>query len=239
MKPIKLMMTAFGPYAGTQEIDFRELGGRSFFLIHGATGAGKTTILDAMCFALYGQTSGNDRKGEQMRSQHTKSDIPTVVVFDFALGDNVYRVMRSLKRERVKDADVEASFKSDKAILWDRTNVVGEQEVGVELASKWTKVTEEIETLFGFESAQFRQVIILPQDKFQQLLKAKSDEREDLFKVLFQTKQFEDVEEALKQEAADLDKELQRLSADRAHVMQLAQVSTPDELNETKKVMCF
>ncbi len=193
MKPIKLTMTAFGPYAGVQEIDFRRLDNLSFFLIHGATGAGKTTILDAMCFALYGQTSGNDRKGEQMRSQHTKSDLATNVVFDFALGDDSYRVMRSLKRERAKDA--ESSFKSDKAILWNRTSVANEQDAGVEIASKWTKVTEEIEALFGFESAQFRQVIMLPQDKFQQLLKAKSDERESLFKVLFQTKQFEDVEE--------------------------------------------
>ena len=85
MKPNKLVITAFGPYAGTQVIDFRELGDRSFFLIHGATGAGKTTILDAICFALYGETSGNERKSEQMRSHHTKSDIATVVTFDFAL----------------------------------------------------------------------------------------------------------------------------------------------------------
>ncbi len=233
MKPIKLTMTAFGPYAGVQEIDFRSLEGRSFFLIHGATGAGKTTILDAMCFALYGQTSGNDRKAEQMRSQHTKSELTTEVVFDFTLGNSAYRVKRSLKRERVKDP--ESPFKSDKAILWNRTNIASEQDLGVELASKWTKVTEEIEALFGFESAQFRQVIMLPQDKFQQLLKAKSDERENLFKVLFQTKQFEDIEDGLKKEAAALALQIQNLIADQRLVLQMAEVQTLDELEARRK----
>src|SRR5262245_42749823 len=107
MKPIKLVMTAFGPYADTQVIDFRELGDRSFFLIHGPTGSGKTTILDAICFALYGETSGNERKSEQMRSHHTKSNTLTSVIFDFELGDNAYRVLRNLKLERPKDTNEE------------------------------------------------------------------------------------------------------------------------------------
>lgn len=230
MKPLQLSITAFGPFASTQIIDFRALGERSFFLIHGPTGAGKTTILDAICFALYGETSGNERKGEQMRSHHTKSSIPTEVTFDFALGQEVYRVTRSLKREKPKDGDSEPSYKPDKAILWRCIGSEAEETTQVEVASKWTKVTEAIESLFGFESRQFRQVMMLPQDKFQQLLKANSREREDLFKTLFQTQQFERVEQALKKEEEGLEKDLKRLTDQRELVLRMAQVSSPAEL---------
>lgn len=95
MKPIYLEMNAFGPYAGKQVIDFRLLKDRQLFLIYGPTGAGKTTILDAMCYALYGDTSGNIRKGVNMRSKYATPDIETYVLFDFAIGENLYRVERS------------------------------------------------------------------------------------------------------------------------------------------------
>ena len=230
MKPLKLTMTAFGPYANTQVIDFRVLGDRSFFLVHGATGAGKTTILDAICFALYGETSGNERKGEQMRSHHTKSNIPTEVTFDFGLGREVYRVTRSLKHDRAKETDRQVAFKPNKATLWQCSDTANEQAEWIEIESKWTKVTKVVETLFGFASNQFRQVIILPQDKFQQLLKANSHEREDLFKILFQTARFESIEQALKEEAKHLEDELKALTKQHEWVLRMAQVSTPSEL---------
>lgn len=85
MKPLKLTMRAFGPYAGETVIDFEKLQGRHLFLICGPTGAGKTTILDAMCYALYGKTSG-DRTGEKMRSDYADSSERTEVIFDFMLG---------------------------------------------------------------------------------------------------------------------------------------------------------
>ena len=97
MKPITLTISAFGPYAGEQKIDFRDLGARQFFLIHGPTGAGKTSILDAICFALYGDTSGDDRDGEQMRSHLADPKVPTVITFDFSIGAKHYRVMRKPK----------------------------------------------------------------------------------------------------------------------------------------------
>ena len=100
MKPVKLTISAFGPYAGTQVIDFTELGDRSFFLIHGPTGSGKTTILDAICFALYGDTSGAERKGEQMRSDHADITVPTGITFDFVLGADSFRIL--LEQERPK-----------------------------------------------------------------------------------------------------------------------------------------
>jgi DNA repair protein SbcC/Rad50 len=230
MKPLKLSMSAFGPYANTQVIDFGLLNDRSFFLIHGPTGAGKTTILDAICFALYGESSGETRKSEQMRSHHSKVSTITEVCFDFMLGQESYRVMRSLKRERNQSEDAELVYKIDKAGLWRRTDIQNDEDPGKPLASKWKNVTQAIEALFGFESRQFRQVILLPQDQFQKLLMAPSQDREALFKVLFQTEQFEAVEKALKDEAKQISDELNDLGDRRALILNMAGATTYDEL---------
>jgi exonuclease SbcC len=237
MKPIKLAITAFGPFASTQVIDFRPLNDRSFFLIHGPTGAGKTTILDAICFALYGETSGNARKGEQMRSHHAEISILTEVTFDFMLGQEVFRVTRSLKHENSLENKTEILFKPDKAILWKRIEVENDSSEGMVLASKWKKVTERIEGLLGFESTQFRQVILLPQDQFQKLLMATSQAREDLLKTLFQTEKFERIEKALKDEAKHLTDELRNLTEKRNWTLGEAKVTTPNELVEKRKAI--
>src|SRR5438132_13522322 len=102
MRPMRLQVRGFGAYAGEQAFDFAELGGRSFFLIHGPTGAGKTSILDAICFALYGQTSaaGAGRTAKQMRSDHAAPSTLTRVVFDFSLRGESYRVIRIPEQER-------------------------------------------------------------------------------------------------------------------------------------------
>src|SRR2546423_6882117 len=101
MKPLRLVVDAFGPYAGRQVLDFAELRGRSFFLIHGLTGAGKTSLLDAMCFALFGQSTGS-RIGRQLRSDHAEPTAETRVLFDFSLGTSLYRIERSPEFERAK-----------------------------------------------------------------------------------------------------------------------------------------
>jgi DNA repair protein SbcC/Rad50 len=237
MKPLKLSITAFGPYANTQVIDFRLLNDRSFFLIHGPTGAGKSTILDAICFALYGESSGETRKSEQMRSHHSKVSTTTEVLFDFMLGHECYRVTRSLKRERKNDRDSETGYKIDKATLWQWTDIQNDLDSGVVLASGWTNVTKAIESLFGFQSKQFRQVILLPQDQFQKLLMAPSQDREALFKVLFQTEQFEAVEKALKDEAKQITEELDHLGDRRKFILDMAEAINYDELAEKRRIV--
>ena len=102
MKPLKLTVRAFGPYAAEQVFDFAQLDGRSFFLIHGPTGAGKTSVLDAICFALYGQASGAARVPKEMRSDHAAAATLTEVVFDFSIGAERYRVRRWPEQERPK-----------------------------------------------------------------------------------------------------------------------------------------
>ena len=97
MKPVKLLISAFGPYAGETEIDFEQLGGKGLYLITGDTGAGKTTIFDAIAFALYGEASGDVRKAEMFRSKYAKDDVPTYVKFTFAYRGKHYTVRRDRK----------------------------------------------------------------------------------------------------------------------------------------------
>ncbi|MDW2083955.1 AAA family ATPase, partial [Vibrio sp. 1640] len=94
MKPIKLTMQAFGPFAKTETIDFEKLGSNALFLINGPTGSGKTSILDAICFALYGETTSNERQGIQMRCDLASPQLLTEVILDFSLHGKVYRVTR-------------------------------------------------------------------------------------------------------------------------------------------------
>ena len=102
MKPLYLEMNAFGPYAGRQVIDFSRLEEHKLFLIYGPTGAGKTTVLDAMCYALYGETSGNRRSGAHMRSEYASPEEETYVVFAFAIGPARYCVERRPEQQIAK-----------------------------------------------------------------------------------------------------------------------------------------
>ncbi len=230
MKPIKLSMTAFGPYAGKQVVDFRELQDRTFFLIHGPTGAGKTTILDAICFTLYGETSGAKRKGDQMRSHHTKSSLLTEVTFDFALGKDTYRVTRSPKQERPKERGEGTVTIQQKATLWKRNELEDDSLPGTVIDATPKGVTEKIIGLLGFESEQFRQVIVLPQDEFRQLLVSDSAQREVILNALFQTDLYNRIEFALKAEAESLEDEIKDHRKKRKFILEQAQVTSVAEL---------
>ena len=101
MKPLRLTVSAFGPFAEEEEVNFEALGGDPLFLIHGSTGSGKSTLLDAMCYALYGQSLGGSRSGDQLRSDYAGPERLTRVAFEFAVGAERYRVIRTPKQERV------------------------------------------------------------------------------------------------------------------------------------------
>jgi DNA repair protein SbcC/Rad50 len=207
MRPIRLALHAFGPYADEQVLDFRQLGSRSFFLIHGATGAGKTTVLDAICFALYGETSGmgrDHRDPKHMRSDHADPSRATEVTFDFALGEETYRVIRSPEQERPRRRGQGTTSERPRATLWRRTGLINDAEEGGVLATQWGKVNQAIERLLGFRSEQFRQVVMLPQGQFRQLLLASSPERQEIFEALFLTKIYRRIEEGLKEAAKEI-----------------------------------
>jgi len=205
MKPLTLSMQAFGPYAGVQTLDFNDLGDRQFFLIHGPTGAGKTTILDAMCFALYGTSSGAERDGGAMRSDHADPATPTEVTFDFTVGPRYFRVQRRPKQDRPKKRGGGDTTDEPQAALWQWTvEADGKRRLDL-LAGQWERCTQAVEDILGFKSAQFRQVVMLPQGQFRQLLAADSRERQKIMETLFHTEQYRIVEERLKEKAKDLE----------------------------------
>lgn len=189
MKPLKLIMRAFGPYAGETVIDFDKLEGRHLFLICGPTGAGKTTILDAMCYALYGRTSG-DRTGSHMRSDYATGARKTEVIFDFEIGGKTYRASRSpeqmlnkIRGEGLKKVAMQASL--------------SELEEGKEIRTITKNVDDAASKLLGLNANQFCQVILLPQGDFRKLLVAKAEEREAILKQLFKTQRFSDFQNEL------------------------------------------
>ena len=160
MRPLRLDVSAFGPFAGAESVDFEALGPEALFLIHGATGSGKSTLLDAMCFALYGQSLGGDRTGEQLRSDHADPAQFTQVQFDFAVGSRHYRVTRSPEQERLKKSGKGTTRSGPKATLLDADADFAP------LADGKKKVDTAIAKVLGFACDDFRQVVMLPQGRF-------------------------------------------------------------------------
>lgn len=205
MRPIRLKMTAFGAYVEETSIDFeRDLHGEKIFLINGATGTGKTTILDAISYALYGETSGKARDAKDMRSKGVADNIPTKIEFTFALGSKIYKVLREIhyssKRRENKYQTKAALFRDGKSI-----------------ETKDRAVTKTINELLGFNAEQFRQVVLLPQGEFKKFLSADSDKRQEVLNILFDSTVYEKVEEALAKRAktsADIADELKRRCED-------------------------
>jgi exonuclease SbcC len=201
MKPLRLTINAFGPYAGRQEVDFAELGDNSLFLINGPTGGGKTTILDAICYALYGETSGKERDDKHLRSDLADPEDIAEVELTFAVNDQQFRAIRSPTQERAKKYGEGTTVQQAKAQLIKLDGNGEEQEV---LGSKIGEVNDWVSNLLGFQSDQFRQVIMLPQGQFRKLLMTDSRERGRILERLFDTSIYRRVEENLKDRARNI-----------------------------------
>lgn len=200
MRPIRLEMAAFGPYAGHTSLDFTRLGENRLFLICGPTGAGKSTILDAMCYALYGKTSGGERSGAGLRSDYAGPDVLTEVIFDFAVGDKVYRIWRCPEQMR------QGRRKSGQLVQQKPESALYELD-GKEPRLLAAKETEKrAAELLGVGVEQFRQIILLPQGEFRRLLLADSKERQGIMRQLFHTERYEKLEEAIGTKARELEK---------------------------------
>ncbi len=226
MRPIRLEMQAFGPYPGLEVVDFRSLGGRRFFLIHGPTGSGKTTVLDGICYALYGKSSGAERDVREMRSHHSPDDLPTQVVFDFSVGRESYRVWRRPEQEA---PGRRTPLRAD-ATLWQRTGISDDSSNGVVIATGLTRVTDKIGDLLGFEADQFRQVVLLPQGQFREALTADSAKRQQILEILFGTEVYRYIELALKDKAIALAGELKVLKDRRDTLLGAADAESQEQL---------
>ncbi|MGX6441762.1 AAA family ATPase [Neobacillus sp. K501] len=226
MKPLKLKMQAFGPYADVEIIDFTELGNRTMFVISGKTGSGKTTIFDAISYAIYGKASGEDRNGPELRSQFAKEDLPTEVSLDFSLRNKVYSIIRSPQQPKKKEKGEGYTTLPAKAELynWDEQ---GEKQL---IASKINDVEEKIKEIMLIDSNQFRQILMIPQGEFRKLLTSDSKDKEVILQRLFHTQIYKMVEEKLKVEANELKKSVEDQVQARNEAIRRIQAETNLEL---------
>lgn len=211
MRPLNLELRAFGPYAKEQKLDFSVLGANTLFLIWGPTGSGKTAIIDAMSFALFGQSSGQQREASQMRSQHAGPGDATEVVFDFAVGPDHYRVRRSPEQERPAKRGGGVTREPHKAELHKLKSDGSEGDL---LAARPSEVNDRIQSLLGFNADQFRQVVVLPQGQFQNFLQATDKDREEILEVLFNTEFYRRVEKHLNDEAKSFKMDCEKSRSD-------------------------
>ena len=219
MRPHHLEIEAFGPYAEPVRIAFDDLAREGLFLIHGPTGAGKTYLLDALCFALYGEVSG-ERSLKGLRSDHAAATAVPRVALEFSAAGGRWRVERSPACTLPKSRGSGTTSRGARATL-QRLGAAGAEAV----ARAPAEVTREITELVGLDGARFRQVILLPQGRFAEVLRARTEEREGLLKTLFDTTLYERAmlwldEQARQARGAVFDgqRELEGLQEQAAHI---------------------
>jgi DNA repair protein SbcC/Rad50 len=226
MKPLKLTMQAFGPYADVETIDFTQLGNRTMFVISGKTGSGKTTIFDAISYAIYGKASGEDRNGPELRSQFARADLVTEVSLDFSIRNKVYSITRLPQQPKKKEKGEGFTTLPAKAELysWDE---IGEKKL---IASKINDVEEKIKEIMLIDSNQFRQILMIPQGEFRKLLTSDSKDKEVILQRLFHTQIYKMVEERLKLEATELKNSVELQVQARNEAIRRIQAVTNEEL---------
>ena len=201
MRPLKLKMTAFGAYSKTVEIDFTKFGDTGMFLICGNTGSGKTTIFDAIIYALYGEASGSLRDNKTFRSDYTKDSTLTNVVFTFECNRKTYQVDRTPSQSVF---NVSKNKYVDKAGTADL--VLIDKDKSKTLATKDKETTKKVEEIIGINARQFKSVAMLAQGEFQKVLTTESNDsnnRKIILRNIFGTQKYNDLQDNLKEEAKD------------------------------------
>lgn len=210
MKPLHLTMTAFGPFAGEESIDFTRLGNQGVFLITGPTGSGKTTIFDAITFALYGEASGSGRLPDNFRSDCAAPDALCSVELTFSLKGHTYRLYRQPAQLRVgrRGSPVMTQAKAE-------LSAAGELPVtGV------NNVDKAVSQLLGLDVEQFKKIVMLAQGDFRRLLEANSREKQEIFRSLFGTALFDRITQRLKEKTRSLEEQIGLLNAQAAAQLQ-------------------
>jgi DNA repair protein SbcC/Rad50 len=216
----KLIITGFGPYAEKQELDFEaNLDGKNMFVITGNTGAGKTTIFDAINFALYGEASGSERDGKNLRSDFADKSTPTEVELGFSLRNKDYYIKRSPQYFRAKQ----------RGDGFTESKPSAEIKVGDKTVSGPKEVTRLVEEILGITCEQFKQLVMIPQGEFKKLLNSDSDKKEEIFRKIFGTKIFSDIQQNIKIEANNLKKSIEQIQRDRENRIKAFSCKEDDE----------
>ena len=214
MKPLKLTITAFGPYKNTEVIDFEQLGEHRLFAISGKTGAGKTTIFDAICYALYGAGSGEDRQDTAtLRSGFAEDDVYTSVELVFEMRGKIYQVLRqpghikaknkSVTGKKVELAEIKAGVADFSIVEKQQTN----------------EVDKKLQEIIGLTKDQFSQIVMLPQGEFRKLLTSDSTNKEAILRKIFKTDRFGDMTKKLDAKRKEAEKDLEKAKQLKEHVL--------------------
>ena len=201
MRPTKLTMSAFGPYAGTITLDLDKLGNKGLYLITGDTGAGKTTIFDAVTYALFGEPSGDNRTVGTLRSKYADKETPTYVEMTFEYAGRSYYVKRNPEYLRPKEKGEGLTKETANAELVCP---------GGKRYTKLKDVNNAITDILGIDRDQFRQIAMIAQGDFLKLLLAPTNERKEIFRNVFHTSRYSKLQERLKNEAISLESEYRR-----------------------------
>ena len=209
MRPLTLKMTAFGPYVGTKnkpvELDLDSLGNSGLYLITGDTGAGKTTIFDAITFALYGEASGDNRDSRMLRSKYAPADVPTKVELTFEYRDKVYTVSRNPEYERPKA--------KGEGMTTEKAACTLTYPDGHVLDGKISEVNKAVRDIIGIDRDQFMQIAMISQGDFMKLLLSGTTERQEIFRKIFNTESFKRIQDSFKAKASEIKKEKDSLES--------------------------
>lgn len=228
MRPLKLVMTGFESYKDRTEINFEKLGNRGLYLITGDTGAGKTTIFDAITFALYGSSSGADRNVEMLRSHFADENTPTKVELDFEANGKKYNIIRNPEYERKALRGEGLTTEAANAEL----RIEGQPPV-----TGLSKVNLEIEKILNLKKEQFCSIAMIAQGRFQQLLLSKKEEKERLFRELFHTEKYEKLQNQLKTDKGNAEKAVGELKVRLGEALSAIEVNEKDsEAEEINKI---
>lgn len=233
MKPLQLTMHAFGAYADEQTIDFTLLGDKNFFLIHGPTGSGKTTILDAISFALYGSASGDLRESKSLRSDYAPAEQKTEVEFTFKSGEHIYQVLRAPEQELKKQRG-EGTRKVPAAAALFKLLSDGSKDP---LAAKSDEVTKKVTEIIGFKAEQFRQIVLLPQGEFRRFLIAESKDRKAILETIFKTELYRRIETLLAERSSTIDNNYQTLKQQRQFILDSTECADSEQLDASIQLL--
>lgn len=237
MRPIKLTLSAFGPYGGAETIDFREATDAGLFGIYGPTGSGKSSIFSAISFALFGEGAKEEQGIGTMRSDFAPEDLLTEVSLQFELGAKRYYVRRQPDQARPKARGEGHTMQPHAAWLFDVSDVaiddVGPDCCGVPLAErKVSAVLSHVEGLLGYGAQQFRQIVLLPQGRFERFLVSNSKDRLAILRELFDVSLYRRLTEKLKADAANIRREIEDGYRLHGRRLQLEGFASSDELTD-------